>query len=77
MQLTLRLLVIIIIALVVVVAVFGAATGILGQVGETVTGSGSNQSSTLGCILSNPENDLDRCSETSFQQKAKPERYSV
>ncbi|MFB6144819.1 MAG: hypothetical protein ABEJ98_05910 [Candidatus Nanohaloarchaea archaeon] len=65
MELTLRVLVLMLIALVVVVAIFGAATGIISKAGETVTGSGSNHSSTLGCILSNPGNSVDECSGTS------------
>lgn len=67
MQLTLRVLVAIIIAVIVVVALFGAASGIISQIGETVTGTSDNQSSTLNCILGNPQNEVDECSPTSVE----------
>lgn len=51
-----------IIAVLVIVALFGAASGIISDVGDAVTGTGENQTDTLDCVLGNPKNDADDCS---------------
>lgn len=61
MQLTLRVVVMMIIAVLVVVAIFGAASGIIGNVGDVITGTGEDQSNTLDCVLGGSDKDIDEC----------------
>lgn len=71
MQLTLRIIVIVLIALLLVVAIFGAASGVISQIGDTVTDTGEKQSNTLGCVIDEfKPDDVKECnsrSETSEQ----------
>ena len=68
MQLTLRIIVVIIIALLVVAAVFGAASGIISQIGDTVTDTGDEQTGTLDCVINEgADKDAKDCSQTSIK----------
>lgn len=59
--------VVLIIAVLVIVALFGAASGIISDIGNAVTGTGDNQTDTLDCVLGNPENDADDCSPAEIE----------
>lgn len=76
MQLSLRLVVVLIIAVLVIVALFGAASGLMSDIGDAVTGTGDNQTDTLECVLGNPENDADDCSPVKAERK-EPEVINI
>ena len=58
-----------VIAVLVVVALFGAASGIIGDIGDTVTNTGDENSNTIECVLGSPENGIEECSSSDGSQE--------